>query len=108
MTTLGFMIHQTPGFYQIRKGKGTSDSRYLEQIFLAKEQQAPLNSARDDFVGVITHAALHDSVDDGDVVNINQFRQLRVILSRRANHNTLLVTERCNNLCLFCSQPPRE
>ncbi|MBF4371219.1 radical SAM protein, partial [Vibrio anguillarum] len=25
-----------------------------------------------------------------------------------ANHNTLLVTERCNNLCLFCSQPPRE
>lgn len=98
----------TPGFYQIRKGKGTSDSRYLEQIFLAKEQQAPLNSARDDFVGVITHATLHDSVDDGDVVNINQFGQLRVILSRRANHNTLLVTERCNNLCLFCSQPPRE
>ena len=46
----------TPGFYQIRKDKGTSDSRYLEQIFLAKEQQAPLNSARDDFVGVIIHA----------------------------------------------------
>ncbi|MBF4232885.1 His-Xaa-Ser system radical SAM maturase HxsC, partial [Vibrio anguillarum] len=60
------------------------------------------------FSGIIINTLLHNSIDDGDIVTINQFGQLRVILSKRANHNTLLVTERCNNLCLFCSQPPRE
>lgn len=99
----------TPGFYQIRKSEGKYLNNYLEQVLLLKESD--LISEHDSialFSGVLTDTLLHNSIDDGDIVTINQFGQLRVILSRRANHNTLLVTERCNNLCLFCSQPPRD
>lgn len=51
---------------------------------------------------------LYESIEDGDIGIINNGNMIRVILSRRANHNTVLVTERCNNLCLFCSQPPKK
>lgn len=50
---------------------------------------------------------LFESIEDGDIGIINNGYMIRVILSRKANHNTVLVTERCNNLCLFCSQPPK-
>ena len=47
--------------------------------------------------------------DDGDVIWLDSRRKLaRSILSRRANANTLLVTERCDNRCNFCSQPPND
>lgn len=51
---------------------------------------------------------LFESIEDGDIGIINNGNMIRVILSRKANHNTVLVTERCNNLCLFCSQPPKK
>ena len=44
----------------------------------------------------------------GDVALLNGRGQVRVVLCGSANANTLLVTERCDNLCLFCSQPPRD
>lgn len=44
---------------------------------------------------------------DGDIAFVNSRGGIRIVLSRLANHNTLLVTERCDNLCLFCSQPPK-
>jgi len=47
--------------------------------------------------------------DDGDVIWLDSRRRLvRSILSHRANANTLLVTERCDNRCHFCSQPPND
>ena len=33
---------------------------------------------------------------------------VRILLSQRNRHNTILVTEECDNLCQFCSQPPKE
>lgn len=56
---------------------------------------------------VVPHA---ESVfDDGDIVWMDsRHGMLKSILSARANANTLLVTERCDNRCLFCSQPPNE
>ena len=46
---------------------------------------------------------------DGDVVRINPKRTaLRTLYRRGSPKNALLVTERCNNYCLMCSQPPRE
>jgi len=47
-------------------------------------------------------------VSDGDVLRISpQDRALAVLYRRRAAFNALLVTERCNHLCLMCSQPPK-
>lgn len=51
---------------------------------------------------------LYTSINDGDIGFVNARGGIRVILSSKANHNTLLVTERCDNRCLFCSQPPKE
>lgn len=48
-------------------------------------------------------------VRPGDVVRLRPGASLVSVLYRRgATANTLFATERCNSLCLMCSQPPRE
>lgn len=45
---------------------------------------------------------------EGDVLGIHpQSGRLRLLYRRSSRHNFFLVTERCNNYCLMCSQPPR-
>lgn len=45
----------------------------------------------------------------GDVVRITPARKTVTAIYRRMSpSNTLLVTERCDNYCLMCSQPPRK
>jgi His-Xaa-Ser system radical SAM maturase HxsC len=46
---------------------------------------------------------------DGDIIRITPSRHaVRVLYRRNSRYNAILVTERCNNYCLMCSQPPRE
>ena len=46
---------------------------------------------------------------NGDVIKINPLQgTLRTVYRRNSRHNSVLVTERCNNYCLMCSQPPRD
>jgi His-Xaa-Ser system radical SAM maturase HxsC len=46
---------------------------------------------------------------DGDVLSVYpQSGRVRVLYRRSSRHNFFLVTERCNNYCLMCSQPPRK
>lgn len=45
----------------------------------------------------------------GDVVKVvPKQNSLRVLYRRESRHNFFLLTERCNNFCLMCSQPPRD
>lgn len=45
----------------------------------------------------------------GDIIWFDSFRRVfRGIVVEKANSNTLLVTERCDNRCSFCSQPPND
>lgn len=45
---------------------------------------------------------------DGDVLRLAPTKHsLRVLFRKNASINSFLLTERCNNLCLMCSQPPR-
>jgi His-Xaa-Ser system radical SAM maturase HxsC len=45
---------------------------------------------------------------EGDIVRFNpQKCTIATIYRKQAKHNTLLVTERCNNFCLMCSVPPK-
>ncbi len=45
---------------------------------------------------------------DGDVLTLQEDSgRLRVLYRRASSHNSFLVTERCNNYCLMCSQPPK-
>jgi His-Xaa-Ser system radical SAM maturase HxsC len=51
----------------------------------------------------------YDYLSDGDVVRLNPNTDYISSLYRRdSNHNTVLLTERCNNYCLMCSQPPKD
>jgi His-Xaa-Ser system radical SAM maturase HxsC len=46
---------------------------------------------------------------DGDIVRIDPARGVVTTLFRRSSpSNSFLVTERCDNRCLMCSQPPAE
>jgi His-Xaa-Ser system radical SAM maturase HxsC len=48
-------------------------------------------------------------LSEGDIVRIDPSRnRLRTLYRKSSLHNFLLVTERCNNFCLMCSQPPKE
>jgi His-Xaa-Ser system radical SAM maturase HxsC len=48
-------------------------------------------------------------LDDGDVVGFDHSsKKFRTLFRRNSTHNSLLVTERCNNYCLMCSQPPKD
>ena len=44
---------------------------------------------------------------DGDVVRLLPSGTVHTLYRRNSRHNTILATERCNSLCLMCSQPPR-
>jgi His-Xaa-Ser system radical SAM maturase HxsC len=45
----------------------------------------------------------------GDVIGLSPDGTQISVLWRRASHqNSILLTERCDNYCLMCSQPPRE
>lgn len=47
--------------------------------------------------------------DEGDIVWLNsKSKTIHSVLTKKANANTLLVTERCDNRCDFCSQPPND
>lgn len=48
-------------------------------------------------------------VRPGDVIALTPASNLvRVLYRRGANSNLLFITDRCNSLCLMCSQPPKD
>jgi hypothetical protein len=50
-----------------------------------------------------------DYLDDGDVLAVELQRPaVRVLYRRNSQHNSFLLTERCNHYCLMCSQPPKD
>lgn len=60
--------------------------------------------------GIVVSRLRHpEVVAPGDVVRLAENSSRVAVLYRRgSNSNTLLATERCNSLCLMCSQPPRD
>jgi His-Xaa-Ser system radical SAM maturase HxsC len=51
----------------------------------------------------------YDYLADGDVLGFDHAsRKFRTLFRRNSAHNSFLVTERCNNYCLMCSQPPKD
>lgn len=49
-----------------------------------------------------------DHLGDGDVIRLEPSRGgLRTLFRKAVPYNHFLLTERCNNYCLMCSQPPR-
>lgn len=60
-------------------------------------------------VGSIRVVGIDPSRLDGDVLLVNPRRGTADRLIRSTSpHNTFLVTERCDQVCLMCSQPPNK
>ena len=58
---------------------------------------------------IVAVSSKYDYLDDGDVLGIDHAsRKFRTLFRRNSVHNSFLVTERCNNYCLMCSQPPKD
>jgi His-Xaa-Ser system radical SAM maturase HxsC len=58
---------------------------------------------------LVTVPPRYGYLDDGDVLGIDHSsRKFRTLFRRNSAHNSFLVTERCNNYCLMCSQPPKD
>jgi His-Xaa-Ser system radical SAM maturase HxsC len=75
--------------------------------FLFQEDVTPQFSA----CSAIILAAPRDPevVQPGDVIAISpDTNVVRVLYRRGANSNLLFMTDRCNSLCLMCSQPPKD
>lgn len=48
-------------------------------------------------------------VKPGDVISVGpESNSVRVLYRRGSNSNLLFMTDRCNSLCLMCSQPPKD
>lgn len=48
-------------------------------------------------------------LEPGDVVGLSgDGRRVTVLYKRSARHNSLLLTEQCDNYCIMCSQPPKD
>jgi His-Xaa-Ser system radical SAM maturase HxsC len=62
-------------------------------------------------VGVVPVVSLPpagESLTAGDVVRVDPGQgRIRTLYRIRSSHNSLFVTERCNNNCIMCSQPPK-
>jgi His-Xaa-Ser system radical SAM maturase HxsC len=57
----------------------------------------------------IVSARNEEVIGPGDVIRVREGSTMVSVLWRRgARTNSLFATERCNSLCLMCSQPPRD
>jgi His-Xaa-Ser system radical SAM maturase HxsC len=57
---------------------------------------------------VAVEGAAPDALE-GDVVLVTPAKgRMERLIRPRSRHNTLLVTERCDQLCVMCSQPPKK
>ena len=82
------------------------ENSLLDQVVVLDDDVDDILPQRDAYF--LRSTDLLESIEDGDVALNSGRGKLRVILTKRSSFNTLLVTERCDNRCLFCSQPPKE
>jgi sulfatase maturation enzyme AslB (radical SAM superfamily) len=94
-------------------------SNPADHILLLRDGDAPTGWS--DYAGVLSIPPVTDLpgcgisgvtslgyLNIGDVVALHPSGVVQVLYRRTSHHNTLLLTERCNSLCVMCSQPPRD
>ncbi|MFC3941351.1 His-Xaa-Ser system radical SAM maturase HxsC [Pseudomonas gingeri NCPPB 3146 = LMG 5327] len=58
---------------------------------------------------LLSHPRDMQVVQPGDVISVGpESSMVRVLYRRDSNSNLLFMTDRCNSLCLMCSQPPKD
>ena len=68
-----------------------------------------VESVAGQFDRIISLPSKFDYLGSGDILGFHpRTRKFRTLFRRNSRHNSFLVTERCNNYCLMCSQPPKD
>jgi His-Xaa-Ser system radical SAM maturase HxsC len=79
-----------------------------QAIFVISSELIDPTSA-DAFKRHVVVPAKYDYLAEGDVLGLDHSSgKFRTLFRRNSTHNSFLVTERCNNYCLMCSQPPKD
>jgi len=72
------------------------------------EELASVEKATSEAMDVYLLPSDYGYLDDGDIVRLNPSGQsISALFRKNAPNNSILLTERCNHLCLMCSQPPK-
>jgi len=78
-------------------------------IFVISDSAAEIDSWATPGQRIVSVSAKYNYLGDGDVLGYDHCsKKFRTLFRRSSAHNSLLVTERCNNYCLMCSQPPKD
>src|SRR5689334_16567123 len=98
------------GLYSVYR-QGCSSNKILPSLKIISENEDSdffaVDAADATYYAQLKIPKLASYIVDGDILMVMD-GFVRILLSRSANSNSLLVTERCDNRCLFCSQPPKE
>jgi His-Xaa-Ser system radical SAM maturase HxsC len=80
---------------------------HLPQGFRGYLVRAPVDPTDRSDVYHLGHSFSY--LTDGDIVRVDPERRAMAVLYRRSSaFNSMLVTERCDNYCVMCSQPPKD
>jgi len=90
-----------------QKGFLIQDPRVVPEGFIHYFSFSPEPPQLPDSVGYTLLDPEMRYLDDGDVVRVAQDGSIRVLFRSKSDHNSVLLTEQCNNYCLMCSQPPK-
>ena len=96
-----------PVVLRLRAGREDDAKQNDHDAFLIAQEKG---TAIFDLCGLSLNIHVDDAKDlDGDVLLILPGRKIAERLIRAASpHNTFLVTEQCDQLCVMCSQPPKK
>lgn len=96
---------ERPYVARLRSKRGGPDS--LQDAYLIENGEAEaLYAGRNGLLGV---EGVDPSDLDGDILLVHPGTgRVERLLRAGSAHNTLLVTERCDQLCIMCSQPPKK
>lgn len=101
-----------PFVVRLRSFEGGAWDRDLEGKNLFEVALESVSAEGADYVGqggAIRILGVDPSEVDGDVLLVNPTRGTAERLIRSSSpHNTFLVTERCDQVCVMCSQPPKK
>jgi His-Xaa-Ser system radical SAM maturase HxsC len=90
----------------LRSGVDEVDENALAEFGFAGKIARSVDNSRK--LPTIHSLRSDDVVSAGDAIRVRRGGQISVLYRRKSSANTLFVTERCNSLCLMCSQPPRD
>jgi His-Xaa-Ser system radical SAM maturase HxsC len=89
-----------------RLRNAANDRSTSDAILIGADKQAALYSSSS---GLVEIEGVGSEDLDGDVVLvIPRSQRVERLIRAGSPHNTLLVTEQCDQLCVMCSQPPKK